>query len=45
LNPLWFPAKSDLIGLDPGFAAEVAHELDISQLGGRADIRDDLRFI
>lgn len=28
-------------GLDPGFAAEVAQELDISQLRGRADIRDE----
>jgi AraC family transcriptional regulator len=28
-------------GLDPGFAAEVAQELDISQLRGRADIHDE----
>jgi AraC family transcriptional regulator len=28
-------------GLDPGFAAEVARELDVSQLRGRADIRDE----
>src|SRR5260370_30695805 len=28
-------------GLDPGFAAEVGQELDISQLQGRADIRDE----
>jgi len=28
-------------GLDPGFAAEVAQELDISQLRGRADFRDE----
>src|ERR1700692_651082 len=28
-------------GLDPGFATEVAQELDISQLRGRADIRDE----
>jgi len=28
-------------GLDPGFATEVAQELDISQLRGRSDIRDE----
>jgi len=28
-------------GLDPGFATEVAQELDIGQLQGRADIRDE----
>src|SRR5258706_10384530 len=28
-------------GLDPGVAAEVARELDIIQLRGRADIRDE----
>ncbi|HYZ87460.1 MAG TPA: helix-turn-helix domain-containing protein [Bryobacteraceae bacterium] len=30
-----------IVGLDPGFAAEVARELDIKQLPGPADIHDD----
>jgi AraC family transcriptional regulator len=35
------PIELTVCGLDPDFTAEVAQELDISQLRGRADIRDE----